>query len=640
MRQDILSLSLQELEILTSKGTVNRALKDIESGIKSEWKETENGNIEVVWEDSVVCVLPESVSIQEADCTCLSTGVCRHIVRTVVAYQKRTADYKPDVTWNPGNVTDENLRSFITASSFAKAKSIFDSGVVVELDRTGVPFAKIHGIGTVHFPVPNDIRYARADCKGALADQAIVIAVLAFRITYEEKKLVSTNVQGTDVSSQITDRADEIFTEMALFGLQGVGEYLKDRLSQLERSCIEEGLIWPADILSELKEEYSKYVAHDSLFDPDQIVYLLGEWFVRMDALKSDQGEVPSLIISGDTKIYSSELISRSLTGLGSGIRVLKKGLAIRSYFADSKSEEILLYEHFLEDPFEETIGNIPVLKGVSLLDFGKSSIVSSSIKKTAAGRLQFSNKAVLNPQAFHFDSLSAKIVSEDFHKTIRIISEKPPRSLGPRWAAENFYVFKIEGFDNFHFDTVLQRFHLEIADKNGSTADVYLPYFGRAKNGLENLKHALDDSVLHYVCGTASVVTGRLQIRPISFVIEQNGNRKMLQPYLDPKSESSGSNFQILDRPPRETDPLKEYINELKYALSESYLVGLKQYYKTNHWQQLIQKSETLGLKKISTLLGSAIDSVQTTNTNCASPIFALTALACLSREIEIDEG
>ncbi|EMO23623.1 hypothetical protein LEP1GSC168_0840 [Leptospira santarosai str. HAI134] len=42
----------------------------------------------------------------------------------------------------------------------------------------------------------------------------------------------------------------------------------------------------------------------------------------------------------------------------------------------------------------------------------------------------------------------------------------------------------------------------MEIADKNGSTADVYLPYFGRAKNGLENLKHALDDSVLHYVCG------------------------------------------------------------------------------------------------------------------------------------------
>ncbi|AMX59026.1 hypothetical protein IQB76_09740 [Leptospira borgpetersenii serovar Hardjo-bovis] len=508
----------------------------------------------------------------------------------------------------------------------------------MELDRTGVPFAKIHGIGTVHFPVPNDIRYARVDCKGALADQAIAIAVFAFRITYEEKKLVSTNVQKTDISPQITNRADEIFKEIALFGFQGVGEHLKDRLSRLERFCIEEGLIWPADILSELQEEYSKYVSHDSLFDPDQVVYLLGEWFVRTDALKSNQKEVPSLAISGDTKIYSSELLSRSLTGLGSGIQVLKKGFVIRSYFADPKSEEVLLYERFLENSSEEVIGNIPVLKGVSLLDFGKSSIIGSSIKKTAAGRLQFSNKATLNPQTFYFDSLSAKIFSDDFHKTIRIISEKPPRSLGPRWAAGNFYVFKTEQFDDFYFDTVLQRFHLEVTDKNGSTADVYLPYFGKAAGGLENLKNALDDSSLRYVCGIADVITGRLRIRPVSFVIEQDGSRKMLQPYLDPKSESIGSNFQILDRPPREIDPLKEYIDELKCMISEVYLVGLKRSHNINHWRQLIQKSETLGLKRISTLLECAIDSIQTTDVNHVSPIFALTALICLSREIEID--
>ncbi|EMK08944.1 MULTISPECIES: hypothetical protein [Leptospira] len=638
MRQDVLSLSLQELEILTSKGTVNRALKDIESGIKGEWKETEDGNIEVVWEDSVVCVLPGSLPIQEADCTCFSTGVCRHIIRTVVAYQKQSVDYKPGVVWNPGNVTDQSLRSFVSASSFTKAKSIFDSGVVVELDRTGVPFAKIHGIGTVHFPVPNDIRYTRVDCKGALADQAIAIAVFAFRITYEEKKLVSTNVQKTDISPQITNRADEIFKEITLFGFQGVGEHLKDRLSRLERSCIEEGLIWPADILSELQEEYSKYVSHDSLFDPDQVVYLLGEWFVRTDALKSNQKEIPPLAISGDTKIYSSELLSRSLTGLGSGIQVLKKDFVIRSYFADPKSEEVLLYERFLENSSEEVIGNIPVLKGVSLLDFGKSSIIGSSIKKTAAGRLQFSNKATLNPQTFYFDSLSAKIFSDDFHKTIRIISEKPPRSLGPRWAAGNFYVFKTEQFDDFYFDTVLQRFHLEVTDKNGSTADVYLPYFGKAAGGLENLKNALDDSSLRYVCGIADVTTGRLRIRPVSFVIEQDGSRKMLQPYLDPKSESIGSNFQILDRPPREIDPLKEYIDELKCMISEVYLVGLKRSHNINHWRQLIQKSETLGLKRISTLLECAIDSIQTTDVNHVSPIFALTALICLSREIEID--
>ncbi|EKQ91569.1 hypothetical protein KHM19_30550 [Leptospira borgpetersenii] len=243
-----------------------------------------------------------------------------------------------------------------------------------------------------------------------------------------------------------------------------------------------------------------------------------------------------------------------------------------------------------------------------------------------------------MNPQTFYFDSLSAKIFSDDFHKTIRIISEKPPRSLGPRWAAGNFYVFKTEQFDDFYFDTVLQRFHLEVTDKNGSTADVYLPYFGKAAGGLENIKNALDDSSLRYVCGIADVITGRLRIRPVSFVIEQDGSRKMLQPYLDPKSESIGSNFQILDRPPREIDPLKEYIDELKCMISEVYLVGLKRSHNINHWRQLIQKSETLGLKRISTLLECAIDSIQTTDVNHVSPIFALTALICLSREIEID--
>ncbi|EMJ92655.1 hypothetical protein [Leptospira alstonii] len=644
MRQDILSLSQQELEILTSKGTVNRALNDIESGVKGEWKETEDGSIEVDWEDGVTCVLPGSVSIQESDCTCPSTGVCRHIVRTLVAYQKRIAANKPSPSWNPGEITDETLRSFLSTSSLAKAKSVFDSGVVVELDRTEIPVAKIHGLGTVHFPVPNDIRYARADCKGSLGEQAIAIAVFAFRLTYEEKGFVSTNVRKTEIPSHITDRANTILKEIVQYGFQSVSEHLKDGLSRLERSCIEEGLLWPADILSELQEEYAKYLSHDSLFDPDQVVYLVGEWFVRMDALKANKGEIPSLVIGGDTKSYSSELIVRSLTGLGSGIRVLKKGFVVLSYFADPKSDEILLFERFFERPAEEpfhVIGNLPALKGISLLDFGKSSIVSSSIQKTASGRLKFGNKATLNPQKFLFDSLHADIFSDDFNKTIRILSEKPPRPLGPRWAAGNFFVFKINRFSEPSFDSISQQLNIEAEDKNESVAQIYFPYYSRASSGLENLRQVLSDSSLCYVCGIASSVSGQLSIKPVSLVIEQHGSLTMLQPYLDPeKSPTSGSSFQIRDRLHPETDPLKSYITELRSAISEVCMIGLKQYRKINDWKKLIQRSENLGLKRISTLLESVVPSIQTSNQTDASPIFTLAALTCLSREMEIDDG
>ncbi|EKO59383.1 hypothetical protein LEP1GSC082_1231 [Leptospira kirschneri str. H2] len=640
MRQDILSLSLQELEVLTSKGTVNRALKDIESGTKGEWKETENGSIEVVWEDSVTCILPGSVPIQESSCTCSSTGVCRHIIRTIVAYQKRTISDKPNLSWNPGSISDESLRSFISASSFTKAKSIFNSGIAVELDRTDVPVAKIHGLGTVHFPVPNDIRYARADCKGSLGEQIIAVAVWSFRLTHLEKEFVSTNIQEIKISSDITDRANIILKEIVQYGFQGASEYLKERLSQLERSCLEEGLLWPAEVLSELQEEYSKYLLHDSLFDPDQVVYLLGEWIIRMDALKENKGAIPSLVISGDTKTYSSELIVRSLIGLGSGIKVLQKGFVVLSYFADPKSDKILLYECSFEKHTEEpfhSIGNFTVFKGIPLHNFGKSSIVSSSIKKTTSGKLQFSNKLTLNPQTFFFESLSENILSNNFNETIKILLEKPPRPLGPRWAAGNFFVFKVERFTQPHFDNILQQMNIELEDQNGNIAYAQLPYYSRASDGIENLQHALVDSHLRYVCGIADVTSGRLYIKPVSFVIEQGGNRTMLQPYLDPKSHSDKSNFQTQNQVRSETDSLKNYITELRTTISEVCLIGLKQYGKINHWKKLVQQSENLGLKKISTLLESIITSIQSSKDPNVSPILILTALLCLSKEMEL---
>ncbi|MFA4793665.1 hypothetical protein [Leptospira kirschneri] len=640
MRQDILSLSLQELEVLTSKGTVNRALKDIESGTKGEWKETENGSIEVVWEDSVTCILPGSVPIQESSCTCSSTGVCRHIIRTIVAYQKRTISDKPNLSWNPGSISDESLRSFISASSFTKAKSIFNSGIAVELDRTDVPVAKIHGLGTVHFPVPNDIRYARADCKGSLGEQIIAVAVWSFRLTHLEKEFVSTNIQEIKISSDITDRANIILKEIVQYGFQGASEYLKERLSQLERSCLEEGLLWPAEVLSELQEEYSKYLLHDSLFDPDQVVYLLGEWIIRMDALKENKGAVPSLIIRGDTKAYSSELIVRSLIGLGSGIKVFKKGFVVLSYFADPKSDKILLYECSFEKQTDEpfhSIGNFPALKGIPIYDFGKSSILSSSIKKNASGKLQFSNKVTLNPQTFSFESLSRNIFSDNFNETMKTLLEKPPRPLGPRWAAGNFFVFKVERFTQPHFDNILQQMNIELEDQNGNIAYAQLPYYSRASDGIENLQHALVDSHLRYVCGIANVSSGRLYIKPVSFVIEQGGNRTMLQPYLDPKSHSDKSNFQTQNQVRSETDSLKNYITELRTTISEVCLIGLKQFGKINHWKKLVQQSENLGLKRISTLLESVITSIQSSKETNVSPIFTLIALLCLSKEIEL---
>ncbi|EMY13746.1 hypothetical protein LEP1GSC043_1937 [Leptospira weilii str. Ecochallenge] len=639
MRKDILSLSLQELEILTSKGTVSRAVKEVESDIQGEWKETQDGNTEVVWEDSVTCILPEAASIQDFVCTCPSAGICRHIVRTVVAYQKRSAADEPKLSWNPGDIDDESLRSFLSASSLAKAKSVFDSGIAIELDRTETPTAKIEGLGNVFFPVPNDVKYARSDRKGSIGEQAVAIAVWAFRLTQKNKGFVSTERKKTGIPIHITDGADIALKEIVEYGFQSVSsERIRNALSDLERSCIREGLLWPADVLAELREEYSKYLIHDSQFDPNQIIYLLGEWFVRTDALKKNKGEIPFSMIAGDTKKYSSELTARTLIGLGSDVRVFKKGFTVRSYFTTPSSDEVLLCERFLERPVEEPFhaaGNLPAFKGIPLIEFGKSSIVSASVKRTASGKLQFGNKAVSNPHTLRLESLHEGIFYDDYDKAIRTISQRPPQALGPRSAAGNFLVLKADRFDPPYFDDVAQRIKLEVEDKNGTAAYVSFPYYSRAVNGLENLRQSLFDSSLCYLCGIASSVSGKLHIQPVSVVIEQNGDRTMLQPYLD--SKTSTSDFSMSSRSFSEPDPLKEYIAELTSAVSDLCMVGLKRYDQTNLWKRLIQRSNSLGLGKITILLESVFHEMQNSGKKDVSPVLTLTALLCLSRDVEI---
>lgn len=219
----------------------------------------------------------------------------------------------------------------------------------------------------------------------------------------------------------------------------------------------------------------------------------------------------------------------------------------------------------------------------------------------------------------------------------MKTLLEKPPRPLGPRWAAGNFFVFKVERFTQPHFDNILQQMNIELEDQNGNIAYAQLPYYSRASYGIENLQHALVDSHLRYVCGIADVTSGRLYIKPVSFVIEQGGNRTMLQPYLDPKSHSDKSNFQTQNQVRSETDSLKNYITELRTTISEVCLIGLKQFGKINHWKKLVQQSENLGLKRISTLLESVITSIQSSKETNVSPIFTLIALLCLSKEMEL---
>ena len=142
-RHDLLALTDDDLVAATNRGTVKRARRELGAGKHTvELDEDADGTITARWSNGVECVLPGDGTIHEARCTSVPTGLSRHVIRTVLAYQALHADsgVRPSVEpWDPGAFSDDDLATQFTAAQLRKARRAFDEGVLVELNRSAKP---------------------------------------------------------------------------------------------------------------------------------------------------------------------------------------------------------------------------------------------------------------------------------------------------------------------------------------------------------------------------------------------------------------------------------------------------------------------------------------------------------------------
>ena len=112
-RDDLLHIAPDDLAALTNRGTVKRAQRELENKeVTGELTEAEDGTVTAKWSDGVNCTLPGGKTISDARCTCPATELCRHVVRTVLAYQCRHATpTSSEEPWNPGRLPTRNSRS-------------------------------------------------------------------------------------------------------------------------------------------------------------------------------------------------------------------------------------------------------------------------------------------------------------------------------------------------------------------------------------------------------------------------------------------------------------------------------------------------------------------------------------------------
>lgn len=619
MRKDLMTISEADLEVFTNRGTVKRAVRDLDEALfTAKLNETDDGLVEVLWSDGAICRFAPGVLIKDGRCTCPATSMCRHLVRTVLFYQRfhkeTVIDSETDVLskWDPGDISDADIEALISTGHLAKAKKLFSEGLLVECIRSLKPYAVIHGLGImVRFPVSGDFRYVHADCEGNMATLGSVIAVWAFRLLDKDKETgFVVTAQSEAISSEVFNSGKLNISEVMNFGFVSLPPRFEDRLKSAEQHLRESSLMWPAEIMSDLALEFRRYIDHDSLFSPERCLEYAGEFLLRADCLTSSQNSIPSALVGGTRYDTPHELGTRRFTGLGSGVRILSKSVVLQVFLEDADSGLIVVIEKEFLNPENgparefRFLGETPVAAGAKFIDIARSQLLSGSSKRTASGILSFGRKLVVNPQAFNWERFRENNYHIDYAELHNRMTFQPPSSLRARRVAESFQIIGITAVENTRFDPVTQEIRCEFIDSQGAKISMIHPYLSQAASGCELLLRSLSQENVRpvFAAGHIKITSAGLTIYPASVVVDQDGRRTMIQPWLDgpqglQASETTTSHEELPVR-----DPIARWFSSLEYALSEILQMGIR---KTDIqtaalWKQIANDAGAIGLVRI----------------------------------------
>lgn len=602
VRDDLLSLSIDDLASMTNRGTVKRAEKELASGdLQFDIQEGSNGHLLVIWSDGIKCEFRASGSVHEAICSSGTAGITRHIVRSVLAYQMSKisvaapsqADLHEDSTeqmvvvssslndpvsqttespekfaslattlpagvkrdnsasWDPGEITDDALVDHFGTAAVRRARKRFEEGTLVELTRGSKPFASfLDEICFVRFMVRGDLRYVTANCSEATLSRFVAMAVWAFRELPKDKEvgLLSLRQTQSKVPVDLLNELHELLVELTAHGIARASKVLLTRLPRLGEAMRKDSLVWPAELLSDLSHEIELYTQHDARFDPQQVVLLVGELIARSRAIRRNVATVPQLLIGGSRFDRPLDISTGRYVGVGMSVRPGRSKTTFSVFLQDADTGTLATIERSFSNESEKTFQELAestLYRGTTLAGLAGSQLLLKSGKRLASGELVLPRRVsafASNPQSFQWEHLKPPLAAEDFDQLFCRWAYLPPSYLRPRRRTEGVHVLAISSVKNAAFNSVQQRIEADLIDQRGKFAKLVLPFHARGAIGfnrfLETLQN-LGDSA-RFISGIVTMANQQLTMHPLAVVIESNGTRRAFYPYWSQDQETN----------------------------------------------------------------------------------------------------
>lgn len=466
-RTDLLALTQDGLIQLANAGLVKRGLRELAAGQGPQLAETEDGTVEARFADGTLTRLAAGRSPGDATCTCPASGMCRHRVALVLAYQAAAAgqpdsgdaaaEPAPPTAWNPADFTEAGVDALLSASGRNELARLLRQALEIHLDHGAVPSARLP-MATVRFLVPGEIAYARCDCALGQNCAHIALAVRAFRLGREQSAqqvwLGEARTQPAPALLSIKETCDALLERLLREGITaGPGPYLQSIEAAL-RAAEQAGATWLTLALQALEAQINAYAGRSARYSERETLALASELFARP---RADGGQGAGLAFSlGIGEAMETAMAQTRLVSLGARLRGNPKEIVASILLADTDTGSALLLDKtFTPRTSEETLDPeaLPgrsLSPGLSVRAVARGQLLTAVARRRADGSLVLGvgrgGKTALMPHAGRYDVPAPMAVS---HLQILTASqaERPPLFLRPRHRVRDIHVFRIERF-------------------------------------------------------------------------------------------------------------------------------------------------------------------------------------------------
>lgn len=490
-RNDLLALTQDGLTQLANAGLVKRGLRELAAGQGPQLAETEDGTVEARFSDGTLTRLAVGRSPGDATCTCPASGMCRHRVALVLAYQAQAAEQTgsgdsvpeqaPPTPWNPADFSEASVDALLSASGRNELARLLCQPLEIHLDHGQVPSARLP-MATVRFLVPGEIAYARCDCALGQNCVHIALAVRGFRLGREQSAqqvwLGEAKVQPAPAVLAINNASDALLERLLREGITaGPGAYLQS-IEVALRAAEQAGATWQTLALQALEAQVNAYAGRSARYDARETLALATELYARP---RADGAQGPGQAFSlGIGEAMETAMAQTRLVSLGGRLRGNPREVVASILLADTDTGSALLLEKTFTPRTEEealdpaTLCGRSISPGMTLGAVARGQLLTAVARRRADGTLALGvgrgGKTSLMPHAGRYD-VPAPMAVDNLQALIANQAERPPLFLRPRHRVRDIHVFRVERFVGHAWAAGAQvwKAAVELADGGGT---------------------------------------------------------------------------------------------------------------------------------------------------------------------------